>query len=291
MVLDELSLLTASSRMNDTFCDACSLRLTIAASSEDVNNNVACEECQETVFCSPRCLELAQESYHPAVCERDVSSLSRDVPAREAADALYSLLLMRTLAMSETQDVHPLDLREVKYIWGDYTTRHPSSVSDAHGGYPRTLPFSFKYNILLPLNMLEKMDVNIFDDNGRYDTWVINTLYAKFRGTASAKQGLDGRPEVGAVHPLWCLANHSCDPDMTWTWDGSIKLRVKEDRQQWLGKAADDRRPAGVLKGQEVMNHYCDVALPVQERREWAVGALGGICQCDRCQWEEIHQK
>lgn len=250
---------------------------------------VACEVCEEATFCSSECLELAQDSYHPALCERGVGALSRDVAPKEAADALYSLLLLRTFAMVETQDVHPLDLRELKYIWGDYTnadgrTARPSSTP---GTALRTLPFSFKYNILLPLNMLEKMDVNIFDHGGRYDTWVFNTLYAKFRGTASAKQGLDGRPEVGAVHPLWCLANHSCDPGVTWSWDGRITLRVKEQREQWHGRPSGEREAPEILRGQEILNHYCDVTLSVQERREWAAGALGGRCQCDRCRWED----
>jgi hypothetical protein len=34
------------------------------------------------------------------------------------------------------------------------------------------------------------------------------------------------------------------------------------------------------------MNHYCDIELPVQERREWAKGSLGGYCMCDRCRRE-----
>lgn len=295
-VLLETSLLTATSRLHEAFCDACSAKLSKIASEQTVDHGdtgpVSCEECEDAIFCSQTCHDLAQESYHPAVCGYGVSATAKDAPPKEAADALYSLLLLKSLAMAETQDVHPLDLKDVKYIWGDFQFASGGEIvdpasKDPHGGLPRTLAFSFKHNILMPLNMLEKMDVDIFDNKGRYDTWVFNTLYAKFRGTASARQGPDGRPEVGAVHPLWCLANHSCDPNVTWEWEGKMRLWVKEERAQWKGKASNERLAAGVKKGDEVVHHYCDVDLGVKERREWAAGALGGPCKCPRCLWEE----
>ena len=42
-------------------------------------------------------------------------------------------------------------------------------------------------------------------------------------------------------------------------------------------------RANGIAKGEEVLNHYCDVGLPVKERREWMMGTLGGLCMCSRC--------
>jgi hypothetical protein len=42
----------------------------------------------------------------------------------------------------------------------------------------------------------------------------------------------------------------------------------------------------GIKKGDEVLNHYCDIDLPVKERREWARGSLGGYCMCGRCRRE-----
>ena len=43
----------------------------------------------------------------------------------------------------------------------------------------------------------------------------------------------------------------------------------------------------GIRSGEEVLNHYCDPELDVKQRREWAVGALGGMCVCERCIWED----
>ncbi len=288
-VLNEVSLLTATARAHDLFCDACSARLTNVNTNapENLSAPVACTECDDALFCSEACSDLAQSSYHAAICGKDIEAIARDVPASDSSDALYCLLLMRILAMAETQDAHPLDLPEVKYIWGDYdaaTGFDHSEYSNPSLGIRSRLPFTFNENVLMPLHVLDRMEVNIFK-SPRYDTWVINTLFAKFRGTASAKQGIDGRPEVGAVHPLWCLANHSCDPNVSWDWSGGMKLWARQQRALWEGK--EERAAAGLQKGQEVLSHYCDITLSVKERRAWAVGALGGLCTCERCQWEE----
>jgi hypothetical protein len=227
--------------------------------------------------------------------------------------------------MAETQDCHPLQLQPVKYIWGDFSppppttstassSIPPAAPNDPFHGRPRTLPFTFSTNILLPLHILTKLDIDIFACAPRYETWIYNTLYAKFRGTASAR--LTGRdpgagavrgPEVGAVHPLWCLANHSCDPNVGWEWGGSIRFTVREERRMWVRgsdergnrregveevgmgeREREERMPnePGIKKGEEVLGHYCDVDLPVKGRREWAAGALGGVCVCERCLWE-----
>jgi hypothetical protein len=317
LVLNEKSLLTATSKWNDTFCDACSAAL-VSGSAE----TMSCSECAEVVFCSTECHDQAWEEYHRGVCGAEITSLAKDASPKEAADALYTLLLFRTFAMALTQNKHPLDLDAVKYICGDFephTSQQPKP----------TLPFSFHTNILLPLNYLELALANTTTttatevptspsdsdsdlNSGAQHTptifslpwsavWVINTLYAKFRGTASAHQSpVDGRPEVGAVHPLWSLANHSCDPNMRWEWgmpDGRIRFWVREQRVVWRGKKNGDEEDGSrhreqqkpkvvVVRGEEMLGHYCDVELSVQDRREWAEGALGGFCMCERCVWE-----
>ncbi|KAK5011410.1 hypothetical protein LTR39_004522, partial [Cryomyces antarcticus] len=67
------------------------------------------------------------------------------------------------------------------------------------------------------------------------------------------------------------------------------------ERVQWKagkGKTKQARTTAaGIKKGEEVLNHYCDIDLPLKERREWASGSLGGLCMCERCVWEEAQEK
>jgi hypothetical protein len=283
VVLDEVSVLTANNRFQHPLCDACSSELPGLGDEEQA---VPCEECHEIMFCSQKCHDLAMETYHPAVCEKDIEAITitiaKGADAKEIPDMLYLLLLSRSFAMASTQEVHPLDLEEVKYIWGDFLLSSSNAVplSPKAGPPPIwTLPFSFKANITGPLHVLEKMDIDIFASVREYDLWVFNTLYSKFRGTASARVSKhDGRPEVAAVHPLWCLANHDCNPNVQWEWGGRMKL--------WARKKRLGDKTAGVRKGEEILNHYTDIDLPVQKRREWAQGSLGGFCMCERCRKE-----
>jgi hypothetical protein len=300
-VLSEFSVLTANNRLLDPLCDTCSSEL---PGLESTNNNevISCPDCEDTPFCSQECYEQSAR-YHPAVCDKGMDSIAKDPDPKESPNALYLLLLARALAMAATQEVHPLDLKEIAYIWGDFipstSNAVPLDVAGTDGPPPIwTLPFSFTANIAGPLHVLEKMDIDIFEGLRLWDLWIMNTLYAKFRGTASARVSTrDGRPEVAAVHPLWCLANHDCDPNVSWEWGGRMKFTAREKRigdtgamMGTLGGAelADEHgsRSGGIKAGEEVLSHYCDIELPVRERREWASGSLGGWCMCARCKRE-----
>ncbi|KAL2271745.1 hypothetical protein VTJ83DRAFT_1116 [Remersonia thermophila] len=270
VVLDEYSLLTANNRHKESACDACGTELSAA----EAGRAVGCPECDDTIFCDDACLEAALARYHPAVCDMDVDSIAKDPEAKDADESLYVLLLARLLAMAAHQEVHPLEVKEIKYIWGDFL---PSPVARADP----TLPFTFTHTLQLPLHILERMDVDVYATLARHDQWVLNTCLAKFRGTASARKNpRDGRPDLAAVHPLWCLANHDCDPNVTWRWEGGRMVLKARETRVVSGEAG------GLRAGDEVLNHYCDVDLPVRLRREWASGSLGGLCMCARCQRE-----
>lgn len=285
LVLDEYSVLTANNRHKWSACDACSSDLPPLGAKD---GRVSCAGGCDAVFCNQFCHDQAQELYHPAVCDMDVDSIAKDVGPLEHEMALFLLLLARLLAMSAHQDTHPLELKDIKYIWGDFLSTHENAVSLAPDAAPPskwTLPFSFRYNIQGPLHVLEKMDVDIFQTLTNHDLWVLNTCYAKLRGTASSrKNDIDGRSDVAAVHPLWCLANHDCNPNVSWEWGGRMRLSCKEQRV--VGNA-----PGGIRAGEEILNHYCDIRLPVEERRSWAMPTLGGRCMCQRCRDESSQQE
>lgn len=312
VILRESSLLTATNRLHDDLCDACNGRLPDLSSMnrgshEDGERGgaVACEECDDTIFCSRKCHDEAQTTYHGAICGQEgLESIGKDVAdPQDKADYLYFLLLGRAIAMAATQDVHPLDLPEVRYIWGgfhDYRDNRRLGGDEKLNKEQHSLPFSFQLNILQPTRLLEEMGLDPFTTLARYDTWVLNTLYAKFRGTASGRLSTwDGGPEVCAVHPLWCLANHSCDPNVRWEWGGEICFVVRNQAEKAVWKRRSSKTPSDkevetcikaesgmIRKGEEILNHYCDIGIDVVERRAWARGALGGACQCARCQWE-----
>ena len=296
ILLRETSLLTATNRLHDDLCDACNSPLPDLSSPTPP---VPCGDCEDTVFCSQECHDQAQRIYHGAICGMEgLASIGRDIPdPKDKADYLYLLLLGRALAMAATQEKHPLDLPETKYIWGDFCDFNlDNEPEEAAKDDSATLPFSFHLSILQPIRLLEEMGLDPYATLPTYDTWILNTLYAKFRGTASGRLSTwDGGPELCAVHPLWCLANHSCDPNVRWEWGGEITFRARsvEERPVWRRKGADGQMEErkvgkeGIEMGEEILNHYCDVDLSVKDRREWAVGALGGMCLCERCVWED----
>ena len=291
-VLTEVSPLTARLQADSGRCDFCALKLNETLG--DGEEEYLCGGCLQALFCSESCRENAGSTYHAAACGCETEYLTQSAPQRETADALMFQLLVRTVAMSETQSKHPLDLQQTHSLWGDF---EPSPSSIASTPVKPTLPFSFKYNIHLPLTALEELGINLYTSLARYDFWIFNTLYAKFRGVASAKaDSRTGKLEACAVHPLWCLANHSCAPNVKWEMEGPMRLSARTEGEvvRWGGKSHEDGGPrseGGIRKGEQIWNHYCDVELPVAERRAWMRGSLGGDCMCERCVWEAACEK
>jgi hypothetical protein len=323
-ILRERSTITATRTLHASLCDNCCSPLPSLSSCQPP---VPCPNCTDAVFCSPACHSLAQSLYHPVLCDNDdgIDEIGRDPLSKMPAEDLHFLLVTRTLAMAAHQGVHPLDLPEVKYLWGDFI---PSPTSTSESAQVNTLPFTFHHSIALPLRFLSTLALTHSELSPgsplylhKYDPWVIATLFAKCRGVASARQSTwDGRPEVAAVHPMWCLANHSCNANVGWVWgeakaeeketvegedvrgDSEIVYRVRGKlvwkRPSGAGamqpngaEGEDEEEGQGIKAGGEILNHYCDVRLPVQERREWASGALGGHCMCERCVWESQQER
>lgn len=98
-------------------------------------------------------------------------------------------------------DTHPLELPEVKYLYGvnrvgTFPDYKPTALEQ------QALPFNFTNQVTRPIQMLMEMDVDIFQPNAVdfFDLWVIQTLWAKFIGVASARvHKRTGRTEIAAV--------------------------------------------------------------------------------------------
>ncbi|KAJ9651571.1 hypothetical protein H2198_009157 [Neophaeococcomyces mojaviensis] len=242
----------------------------------------------------------------------DLHTIGRPLSTTDPITAewdLYFLLLVRTVAMSVTQDTHPLDLKETKYLWGDFTPSPSlSATTSPSSTHSLTLPFSLTHTIQQPLDYFVELSNSYAPATPysrtwleRYDPWILQTLYAKFRGVANAQQStFDGLPEIAAVHPGWCLANHSCAPNVRWTPTGVRRFYVVDAGEAGVGtggKSGQEKRERGakemwkgIRKGEEVFSHYTDVRLTVDERRERLREVLGGICRCERCLRESREQ-
>lgn len=232
---------------------------------------------------------------------------------------LYFLLLTRTLAMSITQNIHPLELPETKYLWGDFNesmfdvvfpSQSPSSSQPSSKLHDtdtdtktqplpttlRTLPFSLTHTIINPLEYLTTLSLSHPQITPytrhwltRFDPSTQQLLHAKYRGVANATQStFDGQPEIAAVHAGWCLANHSCEPNVKWDGVGGVRRFFVRERDvdvsgQGVGEERRKGDGKGIRTGEEIWSHYTDVRLDVVERRERLRGVLGGICMCGRC--------
>ena len=111
-VLEEYSLLTANNRHKESACDACGTEL---PPLDSASKAVSCPECCDTIFCDDFCAAQAQAQYHPAVCDKDVDAIAKDPEDKDIDQSLYLLLLARLLAMATHQDIHPLEVNEIKY--------------------------------------------------------------------------------------------------------------------------------------------------------------------------------
>ncbi|RPB23313.1 hypothetical protein L211DRAFT_868750 [Terfezia boudieri ATCC MYA-4762] len=247
-------------------------------------------------------------------------------------DAVYCLLVMRAWAVALVRGVHPLELEEVWYLYGagrrrkggkypilDGTSKNDIVVDeDDEEGEDVLIPFDFHQNVIVPHMILDAFQIEILpfpphpEDKTdetldrsptlsltHFDTPTSTLpLLNKFKGVASLTRHLDTRTHppvetlVSAIHPLYSLVNHDCDPNVYWQVNerGEMCFRaLDKERKFWLedGVGGKGGWEGGVEKGRQIRDSYVDPGLGVRERRKKIWGVLGGSCRCGRCEREE----
>ena len=181
-----------------------------------------CKNCCEVIFCSRDCFEFSND-YHDSLCKTGVEAdihtshingsiiMNRDRMKSESeellvhpkARCLYDRVLVRVFSLAMDQNVHPLDLPELRWLNGDlrrpYSDKrhendgdpplYPSSPTSVDVDHTKALPWTFTNNVVLPLRWLKDLGVGPFERLDSYDGWVINTLYAKIMHSMRITKG------------------------------------------------------------------------------------------------------
>ncbi|KAI5809070.1 hypothetical protein DFH27DRAFT_250426 [Peziza echinospora] len=244
--------------------------------------------------------------------------------------ALYALLLLKAWGMALTQGKHPLQLPEVEYLYGagKKRTTYPEVDGKVEGMEADEeewfVPFDFHQDVVVPHMILEELGVDILpspptaddedenedededehvEESDREDDISTSTLNMlnKFKSVASLSRSTNTtiHPPITtitlAVHPLYSLHNHVCDPNVHWLVTDSgeaVFTALSEEQKFWRkgqGASAENMGAwracwaGGVRKGEELFSSYVDPGLGVEARRKRIWTTLGGACWCDRC--------
>jgi hypothetical protein len=216
-------------------------------------------ECCSITYCSTTCSSIALTTFHPALCGKDFSTLQTAAASAVLTTdfALDALLMLRTLALSLNEPIHPLQ------------NTHLARLTPSYGGSsPRLIIFSLDEHIIKPLSMLQKLGVDIFT-NAHYDTWVLHTIRCRLQNN---KHGHTLDEACGtAVSGLYSMFNHSCAPNVDWRHDdGSSTVTMFAER--------------GVKEGEEMFISYIrGKKMGRAERQRTLMPWFGTECRCERC--------
>ena len=188
-----------------------------------------CNDCKMVYYCSRECYNAA--GFHDPICNKEVESeirlfylaaaqkLARTDPENYAdinfihpkERCLCDLLLVRILGKIYIENVHPLDLNDVRWLGGGLlspgtliTKYHNKESVESEMDPPlyspsltaelqslKQLPWTFMNNVIRPIQYIKQLG---FDQSEHltvkdFDGWVINTLYAKIMESTRISQG------------------------------------------------------------------------------------------------------
>jgi len=166
--------------------------------------------CCDVTYCSDLCAQDALSRFHQPLCSVDFSAFEAAAStATQTTDfALDTLLLIRVLALSIQENVHPLQNSML------------ARLTPSYGGPSASLIiFNYVNHVVEPISILQKLGIDVFA-NARYDTWVLQTIRCRLQNNKHG-QTLDGVCGT-AVSDLYSMFNHSCDANVDWRHDDKV---------------------------------------------------------------------
>lgn len=158
-------------------------------------------DCCDVTYCNAFCQDLALNSYHKVLCGKDFNWLYREGSRSKIEPfILNGPIWLRILACCVQSDMHPLDYPSIARLIPLYDqSRRVWSLSN---------------NVATPIRILRQLGVDAFYDP-RYDTWVLQTIWARIINNQQEHRTPDGRL-VRSIGPLYSFFNHSCEPNAGW---------------------------------------------------------------------------
>lgn len=218
--------------------------------------------CCNDRYCSAECADLALNTFHPAICGKDLSCLpqlhAHDPHGTSNFWPLISRILLRCLASAIHTNTHPLQSSLLSRLKASYIGDH-------------VLVFDFS-NIRDSFKILQALNIDVFADL-RFDTWVLHTIQCRIANNKSGRTFENGYQYTG-VMPLYSFLNHDCEANCV----------HEEEFGHSLMSFIIARRH--IKKGEEIFTSYlndADIDLPWGTRQKLLFKWIRGECGCKRC--------
>ena len=174
---------------NQIICDACASLLVVPKNA--YRSLPFCESCGVT-FCSDKCRDMGLD-YHDPPCnvltdhfirswfeprpsDRKAYQTLKDPPYHPKGRCLIMLMLHRILAYAEVTEQRALDIPAIRLLNGGL---HATSQDGKPYAASKTMPWSFKTHVVLPLSIQKRMGIAAYAQMETFDGWAINTLLNK----------------------------------------------------------------------------------------------------------------